>query len=204
MAANGHRVISFEPVPQTFRALASGFAANNFDPGVTITLVNAAASTERGVAEIRTAKKNAGHSITGGVNKSTTVAKNDPAFFTFAIETTTLDSIVHEPVDLMKIDTQGHELKALRGAHRLLSTKMVRTIYFEFDPLLMLAGGEEDPAALLRLLDSYGYRIEGYPNKTSVVQPSAFDALVARTKQGWLLPNKYRVKWLDLIARVRS
>ncbi|KAJ1628419.1 S-adenosyl-L-methionine-dependent methyltransferase [Pavlovales sp. CCMP2436] len=116
MAAHGHRIVSFEPVPQTFRALAAGFAANNFTGSAT-TLVNAAASTEVGVSTISTKLGNAGHSFTGGRGA---VAADASGYEVFDIETTTLDTVVHEHVHLMKIDTQGHELKALKGARELM------------------------------------------------------------------------------------
>jgi FkbM family methyltransferase len=199
MAANGHRVIAFEPVPQTFRALAAGVAANSFAPGVQITLVNAAASSQAGVASIFSARGNAGHSFTAGAGAQTTTRK--PGFSLFQIETVRLDSIVHEPVDLMKIDTQGHELKALQGATRLLTVHGVRTIAFEYSPLLMEEIGST-PIALLTFLTNHGYAIKRM-NGTSL-PPSEFKSFTLLVRSGQHEPavagQRWRQTWTDLIA----
>jgi FkbM family methyltransferase len=201
MAAHGHRVIAFEPVPQTYRALVSGFAANNFAHGAMVTLINAAASTSAGPAVIYTRRGNAGHSYTKGVTNRTSEPSNNK-FISFDIEVTTLDSIVREPVELMKIDTQGHELMALRGATALLATHGVKTIAFEFGPGLMEAAGERgDPVALLRLLHSHGYQIRGHPQADSVVDPADFDKFVGLVRAGWRKPgDSYLITYVDLVA----
>src|SRR6185437_9811418 len=41
-------------------------------------------------------------------------------------------------IDLLKIDTEGHELKVLHGAGGLLSNGAIRTIQFEFNSLHVL------------------------------------------------------------------
>lgn len=199
MAANGHRVVAFEPVPQTFRALASAFAANNFAAGATVTLVNAAASASEGTSSIVSKRGNAGHSVTTGRNQ--TADGGAGVFDQFDIVVTTLDDVVREPVDVLKIDTQGHELKALLGARRLLGMHGVRAIAFEFAPSLMEATGErDDPAALLRLLEQANYSITGHPTPGARVLPQDFAALVETVRAGVRTASGYRAKWIDLVA----
>lgn len=197
MASKGHRVVAFEPVPQTFRALASAFGANNFAPGATITLVNAAASTSAGVSTINSHRKNAGHSFTTGRNES---AMAGPGFDAFNIAVVAMDDIVHETVDLMKIDTQGHELKALMGARTLLGMHGVRAIAFEFSPPLMEQTGERNPSDLLRLLDAHGYVIRGHPKPRARIHPRNFTAFANLVRAGFKSQSGYLAKWIDLVA----
>ncbi len=54
-------------------------------------------------------------------------------------------------IGVMKIDIEGHELAALRGAERLLSVGCVRDIIFEEHTPL--------PTPVSRLLEAHGYQI---------------------------------------------
>ena len=201
MAAHGHRVIAFEPVPQTFRALAAGFAANEFAPGAQVTLVNAAASTRAGAATIMTQHGNAGNSFTTGARAGTATNSSTirRGFVSFEIETVKLDDIVHERVDLMKIDTQGHELKALQGAARLLSIHGIRTIAFEFWPPKMDEVGSS-PIEFLNFLTQRGYAIR-LMNGTAL-QPSEFESFTALVRSGRheQVAKSWRQTWTDLVA----
>lgn len=121
-------------------------------------------------------------------------------FDKFHIVVTTLDNVVREPVDVLKIDTQGHELKALLGARRLLNVHGVRAIAFKFSPGLMAATGERVPAALLRLLDQANYTITGHPTSDARVSPEDFAALVETVRAGVKTASGYRATWIDLVA----
>eukprot|EP00966_Prymnesium_polylepis_P007225 166419-Prymnesium_polylepis.2 len=52
MASLGHRVISFEPTPPTFAALAAGLAGNAPNPSWDVRLVNAGVSESSGSATV--------------------------------------------------------------------------------------------------------------------------------------------------------
>eukprot|EP00996_Jenningsia_fusiforme_P000782 NODE_1707_length_1434_cov_30.072924_g1541_i0.p1 GENE.NODE_1707_length_1434_cov_30.072924_g1541_i0~~NODE_1707_length_1434_cov_30.072924_g1541_i0.p1 ORF type:complete len:406 (-),score=52.06 NODE_1707_length_1434_cov_30.072924_g1541_i0:141-1358(-) len=67
-----------------------------------------------------------------------------------------LDDYVKEPVLLLKIDTQGNELKVLLGAKELLTRHGVQHLMLEFAPTLMVRAGS-DPVALLEMLSDWGY-----------------------------------------------
>ncbi len=77
------------------------------------------------------------------------------------VVTTTLDDFVQrsgiERVDYLKLDVEGHELSALRGAERLLRERRIRALSFEF------GGTQLDSRFFFRdywkLLASYGYGI---------------------------------------------
>ncbi|MCO6456586.1 MAG: FkbM family methyltransferase [Pirellulaceae bacterium] len=57
-------------------------------------------------------------------------------FSTIEVETTTIDDIVREQrlaaVDFLKMDIEGHELHALRGAARSLAERKIKALAFEF------------------------------------------------------------------------
>lgn len=51
------------------------------------------------------------------------------------VETTRLDDVVHERIDMLKLDVQGAELDILRGAERLLEDVLVIHAEVEFFPI---------------------------------------------------------------------
>ena len=55
-------------------------------------------------------------------------------------------------VHLLKIDTQGFELKVLQGAMVSLTAHRFRHVLYEFSPWLMIQGGLGEPMELLELL----------------------------------------------------
>ena len=78
-----------------------------------------------------------------------------------AVQSTTIDHYLDEEgidtVALLKVDVEGYELAALRGARRSLERKRIRAIYFEyFEKLLVRVA---PPAELLALFDAVGYEV---------------------------------------------
>ena len=60
-------------------------------------------------------------------------------------------------IDFMKIDIEGHELSALRGARNCLERRRIQAIYFEYSEKWLLR--EHRPSDLLAFLDSVGYEV---------------------------------------------
>lgn len=191
MASLGHRVVSFEPTPPTFVALAAALAGNAPNPLWDVRLVNAGVSNASGTATIFSQPGNAGGSLTTGVGgasreqvadlktRSCSKGRRVPgcingirahavtqSWATYQIRLTTLDDEVRGlgPVDLMKLDCQGHEFRALLGASQLLVSPGVRVIKFEFYPIGLRQVGDE-PAAILRLLHAAGYELHTRKNR---------------------------------------
>jgi FkbM family methyltransferase len=126
-------VIAFEPHPATFAVLAGRFGHDS-----RVTLHNIALDAERRTAElfeypastISSLFPNARYAaayekLTGSV--SVTCAPLDDELFTDAI-------------DVLKIDTEGNELRVLQGASKLLARRAIRFIYLEFNDLLEKPG----------------------------------------------------------------
>jgi FkbM family methyltransferase len=224
LAALGYRVAAFEPTPPTFAALVAGLAANSqaarppaaepfyaasgaSSAALDVRLVNLGLSNASGAAHIHVQPFNSGNAITSGLSGRPQPQAHykeviDDSYEEYAIGLTTLDDAIHEPVSLLKLDCQGHELRALQGAARLLSgPDRIRAIKLEFYPPGLRAIGD-DPMALLRLLDETGYDIVDVgghkvgeyagvplvPTKFSEFvrgMENSFTDLVARRREGW-------------------
>lgn len=81
------------------------------------------------------------------------------------------------PVRMVKIDIEGAEAKAIRGAGALLQGPDAPDLVFEFTPEFLSAAGD-DPAELLGYLRSLGYRMSELAD-TGLCEPAA-DILTRR------------------------
>jgi FkbM family methyltransferase len=89
---------------------------------------------------------------------------------------TLLDEIVDERhIDAMKIDVEGHEYRALRGAEKMLS-KSRPVIVSEYSPDYQQVGSGVSGATYLRFLQSFGYRASVL-DRSGVVTPVNSDSL---------------------------
>lgn len=119
------RVISFEPNQQTFRILKQNVSAW----GRAVQLQNKALSSRCGAQSL-----NLPAGIEGNTGLATleTVGSADLRS-SQVVETTRLDEVLANGLSaaLLKIDVEGHELKVLEGAERLLAEHRIRDIVFE-------------------------------------------------------------------------
>jgi FkbM family methyltransferase len=68
-----------------------------------------------------------------------------------------IDAASLERIDLVKIDIEGYELSALRGAERALKNRTIRAVYFEyFEKNLVRVA---PPQVLLEFLDLLGFEV---------------------------------------------
>lgn len=135
LSPNG-KVFSFEPNPTHYEVLQANIELNN-KPN--ITAFNLAISNTVGESFISDFDEHEGE------NYGTTHLADD------GIKTTvsTLDSIIDEHVDLIKIDTEGYEPHVIDGAKNLIE-KYMPTIILEFHHL-------ENQPAMIKTLFDHGY-----------------------------------------------
>ena len=134
------RVHCFEPNPRTFKVLAL-----NAELASNITCFNVGISDSDRVAHMSTPSGNVGHAP---VSESADAAS-------CAIVLRTLDSLMdtQDSVRLIKIDVEGHEYPALRGAEQTIGGHRPVVL---FEQLASEFKGGSSP--VIELLRSYGYR----------------------------------------------
>jgi FkbM family methyltransferase len=144
----------FEPHPATFALLASRFNGN---PRVNLHAFGL--SNSSGCAPLHGVVLDSGMS---SLHRRDTVIRTLGLTEQPTVEVTlkTFDDLVERlnisRVDLLKIDTEGHEVKVIDGASRSLASGIVKTIQFEY------GGTWIDSRTFLidvwRLLENQGYR----------------------------------------------
>ena len=143
------RVIAVEANPRTFTLLEANVRLNAC---TNVALHHVAAGEAAGFATLF--EREAGN------------AGGDQVDFTGdgTIEVKRLDALVGEqPVRLIKLDIEGAEAKALRGATGLLGRADAPDLVFEFTPKF-LSGMGDDPRELIGLLERLGYRLQTIGN----------------------------------------
>jgi FkbM family methyltransferase len=133
-------VIAFEPVPQTFRTLATGVQRLHLR---NVQAVNKAVSDQVGTALMRVPQYAGGKGENLYESRIISAANSQDAF---SVDTITVDSLQISRVDFIKIDVEGHELEVLRGSVETLK---------RFRPTLMVE--ITSPAAAEFLCDEMKY-----------------------------------------------
>lgn len=143
----GGRVISIEPVPETFELLVANLARF---PARNVTFLNIAASAATAVQSMRMPLLDSGME-----NRYMAHISDGPA--DLSVMTLPIDTLALPfPVRLVKVDVEGHELQALRGMEALLRRDR---------PILIVEGQVAEVAAYLATL-GYGFEHqERSPNR---------------------------------------
>lgn len=126
----GQRVIAFEPSPAAYQALVANITFNV----VVVDARQLALSSKPGVCTINTPKQK-----NKGSNYIIPGAGSCPM--------STVDDEVKEPVVLIKIDVEGHELEVLKGAQNIL---------YQYQPQLFIET-TKNHQAVVDYLATFGY-----------------------------------------------
>lgn len=143
------RVISFEPVPATFELLAANVALIRRH---NVTLINAAASDSTRIAAMNIPR----FEDSGLDNFYTAHLSTQPAELN--VLCIAVDSLApSQPIGLVKIDAEGHELPALRGMKRLLERD---------HPTLIV---EDSSSEIAEFLAGFGYSSEQLRGSSNLI-----------------------------------
>lgn len=140
------KVMAFEPHPETFRFLSENAAVWRRELGARIELHQVALSDHDGDGML---------SLPQDFNQDGALASlslnPDRVGAAISVRVRQIDNLVKEPIGLMKIDIEGHEVVALRGALELIGQRRVRDIVFEEHG--------NYPTAATDFLESRGYTL---------------------------------------------
>lgn len=152
LAAGAKYVISFEPSPAIFPRLARNANRWNRNPGFDgrIDAQQKGIHSESGVFALFVPRQSTNDGL------ASLEARDKNSYETVNIPTTTLDEVIQQlpgAVGAIKIDIEGHELEALKGAKQSLSRGVIRDILYED----FLGASSK----VSQLLAGYGYSIFG-------------------------------------------
>ncbi len=156
----GH-VVAFEPDPDNFRLLAHNLRSNGYR---NVTLVPSAVSDRAGSASLFLSAENKGdHRLYDSHDgrQSRTVS------------TVTVDEVLARcdgPIDLVKMDIQGAEAKALEGMRRTLERHPDASLATEFWPIGLARAGST-ARDYLASLEAIGWRMLHIDERRSRVAP---------------------------------
>lgn len=166
LAGNRGRVIAIEPHPKTFQYLCENIALNRFQ---NIEPINVAVDEAEGTVVFS--------------NQLLDTSNHVVSTHGLPVPARTLDNILSsyafDHLDFLKLDIEGYEIKALRGAQATLS--LTRCVYFEHIPVHFRRYGvsESDIFGVLYKAGFQVYRIAG--DETNRVAVRDLDAFLQRT-----------------------
>jgi FkbM family methyltransferase len=157
------KVYSFEPHPQTYRRLSEHIQLNKL---TNVVAFNVGLGSSAGSFVMEEVENNA------GANRIVSPGTVDAGRVT--VQVVTLDAQVDEhqmlKPDVIKIDVEGFEMQVLIGAKAIIE-KCRPTLFIELsDALLKLQN--ETATGLVKLISSYGYKIENANDHTQVDEHS--------------------------------
>lgn len=171
------QVIAIEANPRTFKLLEANVRLNRC---ANVDLRHVAAGAALGFATM--VEREAGNAGGDQVDFAAT-----PSPTAIAVER--IDQIVGDrAVRLIKLDIEGAEAKALRGATGLLERADAPDLVFEFTPAFLADMGD-DPRALIGMLERLGYTLQVIDNSGN----SIADERIYVTTQTYLYCTKRTV-----------
>lgn len=133
---NSSVIYAFEPHPNTFQKLSLSIDSSQ------VKLFNVAVGKEVGKMKLYDYKDSDG-SVFASVYKDVIEVLHDWKSVSYDINVITLNDIAKEylinNIDLLKIDTEGHELQVLLGAINLIKNGKIKAIHLEFNEMNIIS-----------------------------------------------------------------
>lgn len=142
------KVYSFEPIPENIAALKKNIALNKLN---NVEIINHAVSSRSG-DQVFKIRKDTGLSGFYDHPLGETIRE-------IKVKTSTLDEhFKNKKIDFIKIDTEGNELKVLKGAKKTLKNNPDAKIILELNPGSLANAGTR-PEELIRYIVALGYEV---------------------------------------------
>jgi len=192
VGANG-RVLAIAADPRVFAMLQRTLALN---PSLTVEALQVAASAEAGTLVLNGFDERGDN---WGISSVATVQGGA----SFEVQSETLESLLErrgvQEVGLLKMDIEGAEALALRGAHLLLGARQIRTLLLELHPPQIAALGAS-VAELVATLRAHGYHLWAVDHSLATSRAAAYGKL--RDPRALLKPLKDDVldSWPHVLA----
>lgn len=155
MLPNVKRVYSFEPIPELFEVFMENIKLNNLENKI-VAKCKAICDKEQSIEFLRAANAAYSHMGNKMIRKHIPTDPVHPIpYKKITVEGTTLDKELCEKIDVIKIDIEGGELFAIRGALNVLN-KYKPDIFYEHHAINTQQFGY-DPKMTAELLKSVGY-----------------------------------------------
>lgn len=166
------KVFAFEPDPNNFELLKKNVEYNGYK---NVVLFNQAVSNENGTLKLY-------YTQNGSISRTFDAGDGRRSM---DIQAVRLDDVIKEKVDFIKIDIEGFEIMAMKGAYNILNTYHP-TVISEFTPrdIAKLGFKAKD---YLRMYELLGYDIYDADEEASKVESIEPDDLIAKYPEDGIL-----------------
>ncbi|MFH7027167.1 MAG: FkbM family methyltransferase [Heteroscytonema crispum UTEX LB 1556] len=159
MAARGAFVYAFEPMPKNYDLLIKNIAENSY---------------QQNVQTYQMACSDVKKSISGSMVSNMYIATDVDTGDKITMEAVAVDDIVKSPVNLIKIDIEGHEPQAIQGMRQIISDDKP-IIISEINEYWLRKcsglGGNE----YVQILTDFGYEVFNVSDLKNPLKPKAFN-----------------------------
>jgi FkbM family methyltransferase len=163
-------VWSFEPDPGNFRLLRTNVVMNDLEAVISAHGLAVSDRNERLYLSDLGHGSNIGARFTARDEQTLKERCAAGAAETLVVEAVAIDSfLAEERVDLVKVDVEGFEPSVFRGMEETMRRNSP-VIFAEFAPGTIRHISRSDPAELLELVDSLGYRVRVVSDGCDIVE----------------------------------
>lgn len=167
----GGAVLSFEPEAENCKWIRQSIELNGYKNA---RLFELALSDENGSAQLFIGKKSGWHTLLPNQKNADQGA--------VTVKTQTLDSLLSEqdftrPIDMMKIDVEGAEVKVLRGARKTIAGSPNLIMFLDIHPHLGV-----NPQEVFAFLNELGFNVfqDSPPLFVNIADPAKHKSVMAK------------------------